>query len=228
MFSAEEWQAIRLSLWVASWAVVVSLPLAIPLAYTMARWHGRGKWLVETLINLPLVLPPVVTGFVLLQVLGRNSFVGSVLEDTLGIRIAFTWLGAAVAAAVVSFPLMVRTIRVAFASVDQRLEGVARTLGSGPIDTFVSVSLPLAYRGVLSGAIVAFARSLGEFGATIMLAGNIPGKTQTIPSAVFSLVQSPGGVSRSGRLVLISILLACLTLAATEFLERRQLRRESA
>ncbi|MFZ0427591.1 MAG: molybdate ABC transporter permease subunit [Acidobacteriota bacterium] len=228
MFTGEEWDAIELSLWVATWAVTASLPLAIPLGYGLARWKGRSKWLVETLVNLPLVLPPVVTGYVLLLLFGGAGPIGGPLERWFGIQIAFSWAGAALAAAVVSFPLMVRAVRIAFAGVDERLEGVARTLGSSPLDTFLSVSLPLALQGVLAGSILAFARSLGEFGATIMLAGNIPGRTQTIPTAVFSLVQTPGGVSRSGRLVLVSVLLACVTLAISEILERRQYRRESA
>jgi molybdate transport system permease protein len=228
MFTAEEWEAIELSLWVATWAVVASLPLAIPLGYFLARWKRPSKWLIETAVNLPLVLPPVVTGYILLVLFGSQGALGGPLEHWFGIHIAFSWIGAALAAGVVSFPLMVRTIRIAFSGVDERLEGVARTLGSGPLDTFLSVSLPLAFRGVLAGSMLAFARSLGEFGATIMLAGNIPARTQTIPTAVFSLVQTPGGVSRSGRLVLVSVLLACLTLAVSEILERRRQRRESA
>ncbi len=228
MFTAEEWDAIQLSLWVATWAVTASLPLAVALGYLLARWKGRSKWLIETVVNLPLVLPPVVTGYLLLILFGRGGAIGRILEQRLGIQITFSWAGAALAAGVVSFPLMVRAIRIAFSGVDERLESAARTLGSSPLDTFLSISLPLAFRGVLAGSMLAFARSLGEFGATIMVAGNIPGRTQTIPTAVFSLVQTPGGISRSGRLVLVSVLLACITLAVSEILERRQQRRESA
>jgi len=224
----QDWQAIRLSLWVAAWAVLLSVPLAVPVGYWLARSRASFKWAAETLVNLPLVLPPVVTGYLLLALFARNGPIGSFLEGQLGIRVAFTWLGAAVAAAVVSFPLLVRTIRVAFLGVDTRLEGVARTLGAGRLDCFLTISLPLAWRGILAGLVLGFARSLGEFGATIMLAGNIPGETQTIPTAVFAILQTPGGMSRAVGLVACSVALAALTLAASEFLDRRQAKRESA
>ena len=226
MLTTEDWEAVLLSLRVAGAAVVISLPLAIALGYFLARWRSSSKWVLETLINLPLVLPPVVTGYLLLLLLGRNGPLGNFLENTLGWRVVFTWQGAALAGAIVSFPLMVRTIRLAFRGVDRRLEEAARSLGSGPLATFWRVSLPLALRGVIAGSVLGFARNLGEFGATIMVAGNIPGVTQTIPLAIFSLVQSPGGVNRSARLIVVSLLLACATLAVSEALERREERRE--
>ena len=215
-----------MSLQVASTSVALSLPFAIALGYFLARWRSSGKWIVETIVNLPLVLPPVVTGYLLLLLMGRNGPVGRFLENSLNCRLVFTWYGAVIAGAIVSFPLMVRTIRMAFRNVDTRLEEAARSLGKNSLSTFYRISLPLALRGILAGSVLGFARTLGEFGATIMVAGNIPGETQTIPSAIFSLVQSPGGVSRSTRLILVSLLLACITLAASEILERRQERRE--
>lgn len=227
MFPTEQWSAIGLSLKVAVCSVLISLPVAIPLAYWLARWKGGAKWLVETAVNLPLALPPVVTGYLLLVLLGRHSPLGVWLEE-LGLRVVFTWVGAVVAAAVISFPLMVRAIRLAFQSVDPRLEGAARSLGAGGLRTFFSISLPLAARGVTAGAVLGFARSLGEFGATIMVAGNIPGETQTIPSAVFSLVQTPEGISRSASLVLVSVALASVSLAASELLDRRERGRDAA
>lgn len=226
MLTIQEWEAVLLSLRVASVAVLVSLPLAITLGYFLTRWKSSSKWILETLINIPLVLPPVVTGYVLLLLLGSNGPLGNILENTLGLRIIFTWHGAALAGAIVSFPLMVRTIRLAFQGVDYRLEEAARSLGRGPIATFAYVSLPLAFRGVLAGSVLGFARALGEFGATIMVAGNIPGVTQTIPLAIFSLVQSPSGVNRSTRLIVISLILAGVMLAVSEALERRGKRRE--
>jgi molybdate transport system permease protein len=221
MLTPMEWSALRLSLVVATCAVAASLPFAVAAGYALARGTWRGKWLVETLLNLPLVLPPVVTGYGLLVLLGRNGLVGAWLHGSLGLRVAFTTLGAVVAAGVVSFPLMLRAIRLAFDHVDPRLEGAARSLGAGRLAVFFTVSLPLAARGVLMGAVLAFGRSLGEFGATIMLAGNIPGETRTIPLAVFSLAQRPGGVAASWRLVALSVLLAALALGLSEWLQRR-------
>ncbi len=227
MLGLENWEAIGLSVKVAVFSVLVSLPVAVPLAYGLARWHGRFKWLVETGVNLPLALPPVVTGYLLLVLLGRQSALGGWLE-AVGLRLVFTWLGAVVAAAVISFPLMVRAIRLAFQGVDPRLEGAARSLGAGRARTFFSISLPLAARGVTAAAVLGFARSLGEFGATIMVAGNIPGQTQTIPSAIFSLVQSPDGIGRSAPLVMVSVGLASVSLAASELLDRRARGRDAA
>ena len=226
MLTEPEWNAVVTSLKVATASVALSLPFAIGLGYFLARWRSAGKWIVETVVNLPLVLPPVVTGYLLLRLMGRNGPLGQLLDEWLGWRVIFTWYGAVAAGAIVSFPLMVRTIRVSFRSVDTRLEEAARSLGRSRLSTFYRVSLPLALRGIVAGSVLGFARTLGEFGATIMVAGNIPGQTQTIPTAIYSLVQSPGGVERSTRLLLVSILLACVTLAASEILERRRERHE--
>ena len=226
MLTEPEWNAVMTSLKVATASVALGLPFAIGLGYFLARWRSAGKWIVETAVNLPLVLPPVVTGYLLLLVMGRNGPLGRLLDEILGWRVVFTWYAAVAAGAIVSFPLMVRTIQVSFRSVDSRLEEAARSLGRSRISTFYRVSLPLALRGIVAGSVLGFARTLGEFGATIMVAGNIPGQTQTIPTAIYSLVQSPGGVDRSTRLLVVSILLACVTLAASEILIRRRERHE--
>ncbi|MDE2924818.1 MAG: molybdate ABC transporter permease subunit [Acidobacteriota bacterium] len=226
MLTEPEWNAVVTSLKVATASVALGLPFAIGLGYFLARWRSAGKWIVETVVNLPLVLPPVVTGYLLLLLMGRNGPLGRLLDEFLGWRVVFTWYAAVAAGAIVSFPLMVRTIRVSFRSVDTRLEEAARSLGRSRLSTFYRVSLPLALRGIVAGSVLGFARTLGEFGATIMVAGNIPGQTQTIPTAIYSLVQSPGGWDRSKRLLLVSILLACVTLAASEILERRRERHE--
>ncbi len=226
MLTDPEWNAVVTSLKVATASVALGLPFAVGLGYFLARWRSAGKWIVETAVNLPLVLPPVVTGYLLLLLMGRNGHLGRLLDEFLGWRVVFTWYAAVAAGAIVSFPLMVRTIRVSFRSVDTRLEEAARSLGRSRLSTFYRVSLPLALRGIVAGSVLGFARTLGEFGATIMVAGNIPGQTQTIPTAIYSLVQSPGGWDRSKRLLLVSILLACVTLAASEILERRRERHE--
>jgi molybdate transport system permease protein len=220
-----EWQAVGLSLLVAGVATAASLPLAVLTGWALARWKFPGKFLVETLINLPLVLPPVVTGYLLLVLFGRRGWLGGMLEQTFGIRFVFNWKGAALAAAVVSFPLMVRPIRLAFAAVDDRLLQAARTLGARPVDAFWSVALPLARPGILSGAILSWARGMGEFGATIMIAGNIPGETRTVPLLVYSLLETPEGPQRAVRLVVASIVIAAVSLAVGEWLERRGRRR---
>lgn len=222
--SAAEWTAVGLSVRVALVAVAMSLPFGVALGWLLARRDFRGKWIVETFVNLTLVLPPVVTGYLLLRLLGRQSWVGAWLEQTLGVRIAFTWWAAAIASAVLGFPLMVRATRLAFHGVDARLEDAARSLGAGPFDAFVRVSLPLARSGIVAGAILAFARSLGEFGATITFAGNIPGATQTLPLAVFSELNRAGG-DGVFRLALVSVGLAAAALAASEWLERRGARK---
>jgi molybdate transport system permease protein len=198
----------------------MSLPFGIAVGWLLARREFRGKWLVETLVNLTLVLPPVVTGYLLLRLFGRQSWLGAALEQALGIRIPFTWWAAAIASAALGFPLMVRAIRLAFRGVDPRLEDAARSLGAGPFDAFVSVSLPLARAGIIAGAVLAFARSLGEFGATITFAGNIPGATQTLPLAVFSELNRADGEG-TFRLALVSVALAAAALATSEWLERR-------
>jgi molybdate transport system permease protein len=220
-----EWQAIRLSLLVATAATIASLPLGVLVGWLLARREFPGKALVDTLVNLPLVLPPVVTGYLLLALFGRQGALGGVLESMLGVRFVFDWKGAALAAAIVSFPLMVRPIRLAFAAVDPRLVKAARTLGAGPLDAFWSVALPLARPGILSGIVLSWARSLGEFGATIMIAGNIPGETRTVPLMVYSLLETPDGMRNAARLVLASIAIAAVALAAGEWFQQRGERR---
>lgn len=219
--SADSWNAVALSLLVATVAVVASLPFGIALGWLFARREFLGKSLLETVVNLPLVLPPVVTGWLLLVAFGRRGAVGGALEDWLGVRLIFDWKGAALAAAVVSFPLMVRAIRIAFDGVDRGLEQAARTLGASPLDAFVTISVPCARRGIVAGSILAFARSLGEFGATIMIAGNIPGRTQTIPLKIYSELESPGGMERSLPLILFSIAISAAALAIGNWLDRR-------
>lgn len=213
-------EIVGLTFWVALTAVAISLPPAIVGGYLLARWQHPARWVIETLVNLPLVIPPVVTGYLLLTVFGRSGPLGRWLEQ-IGLRIAFDWKGAVLAAAVVSFPLMIRATRIAFAGMDMRLEAAARSLGASRLDTFMTISLPLAWRGILSGAVLGFARSLGEFGATIMIAGNIPGATRTIPLAIYSEVQRPGGLAGAGALVGLSIAIAAVALGLSEWLERR-------
>jgi molybdate transport system permease protein len=225
LLTPDEWSAVRLSLLVALTATVVSLPVGIGMGRLLARADFPGKSAVETILSLPLVLPPVVTGYVLLVVFGLQGWLGRSLDDWFGIRIVFTWKGAALASAVMAFPLMVRSVRVAFADIDVRLEHAARTLGAGPFKTFFRVSLPLARRGVIAGALLAFARSLGEFGATIMIAGNTPGETQTVPLYIYSIINSPGGREQSVRLVVASIIIAAVALVLSEWLERSGRRR---
>ena len=219
-----EWQAVRLSLLVSVVSVAASLPFGMGIAWVLARRAFPLKWVVETLINLPLVLPPVVTGYLLLVTFGTQGWIGSYLDEWFGLRIVFTWKGAALASAVIAFPLMVRAIRVAFAAVDPRLERAARTLGAGPIDTFFTISVPLAMHGIVAGSVLAFARSMGEFGATIMIAGSIPGETRTIPLEIFNLLESPGGVDQATRIVLISVFISAAALIVAEYLDRRERR----
>jgi molybdate transport system permease protein len=216
-----EWESIRLSIAVAVTAVCASLPFGVLAGWFLARHDFRGKSLVETAINLPLVLPPVVTGYLLLVAFGSRGPLGRILESYLGVRIVFDWKGAALASAVMAFPLMVRAIRLSFASLDPRLEETARTLGAGPVDAFFTVSLPLARNGIIAGAVLAFARSLGEFGATIMIAGSIPGETRTVPLHIYAMLDSPGGIEAAARLVGVSIAISAAALVAGEALERR-------
>lgn len=220
LLSPEEWSAVHLSLLVAVTATVASLPFGTALGYLLARRQFLGKGLVETALSLPLVLPPVVTGYLLLVLLGRRGWIGRYLDEWFGFTVVFNWKGAAVASAVMAFPLMVRAIRLAFAEVDVRLEHAARTLGAGRLETFFRISLPLARRGLIAGAVLAFARSIGEFGATILLAGNIEGN-QTIPLYIYTLINTPDGMERSTRLVIVSILIAATALLTAEYLERR-------
>ena len=218
--------AVRLSLQVALTAVLVSLPSAIAFGYLLAKHRFRGKFILQNLIDLPLVLPPVVTGYFLLVALGPKGPVGSFLETTFHLRLAFNWLGAALASAVVSYPLMVRSIRSAFLSIDPRLELVSQTLGVPPWRTFLRISLPLSANGIIAGCLLAFARSIGEFGATIMIAGDIPGQTRTIPLAIYSLSNTIGGIESGWPLVLIAVLLSSLSLILGELLERQSGRYE--
>ena len=219
--SATEAEAIGLSLKVALWAVLVSLPLGIFAAWLLARRRFYGHALLNGIIHLPLVLPPVVLGYLLLVLLGRQGMLGAFLFDSFGITVAFTWKGAAIASAVMAFPLLVRAIRLSYENVDPRLEAAARTLGAGRIRVFRTITLPLIAPGILAGGILAFARSLGEFGATITFVSNIPGETRTLPLAIFSQVQTPGGEDAAIRLVVISAAIALTALIASEFLARR-------
>ncbi len=225
MLSPLESEALLLSLRVALWSVVASLPFGLFVAWLLARREFPGKNLLNGVVHLPLVLPPVVVGYLLLVLMGREGPIGRLLYQELGLTVAFTWQGAALAAAVMAFPLMVRAMRLSFEAVDRRLEAAARTLGARPADVFATVTLPLVSPGILAGAILAFARSLGEFGATITFVSNIPGETQTLPLALFSAVQSPGGEAAALRLAALSVALAFAALAASELLARRLRRR---
>ena len=208
----EQWKAIFLSLQVAATSTVVSLPLAIAAAALLAKRRGVARLVLDTAVNLPLVLPPVVTGFLLLTTFGRNSVLGRLLNDWLGLNFVFDFNGAVLAASVVAFPLMVRAIRLSIESVDQNLILAAKTLGSSPWACFWKVTLPLSRRGLVAGSMLAFARGLGEFGATIMLAGNIVGETKTIPLFVFDQLQAPGGVKNCWPVILFSVGIAMAAL----------------
>jgi molybdate transport system permease protein len=221
LLSSEEGSALWLSFKVATCSATAALPLAIAVGYLLARSSFVGKWLLNVIVDLPLVLPPVVTGYLLLVAFAPHGPLGAILLATLGIKIVFTWVGAALASAMVSFPLMVRAVRLAFQSVDPRLEMAARGLGAGRLAAFFTVSLPLARQGLIAAWVLGFARSIGEFGATIMVAGSIEGKTRTIPLAIYALTNRPDGIDQAWRLVGLSILLACAALAASEWLERR-------
>lgn len=222
----QEWQAVALSLRVALWATVLSLPLGIWVAHLLARRQFPGKALLNGLVHLPLILPPVVTGYLLLLTFGRKGFVGHYL-DLLGIVLAFHWTGAVLAAAVMAFPLMVRAIRLAFEAVDPRLEHAAATLGASPLWVFLTVTLPLILPGILAGAVLAFAKAMGEFGATITFVANIPGQTQTLPSAIYAFLQVPGGDPQAFRLVAIAVAIAMAALLLSEVLARAVQRRIS-
>jgi molybdate transport system permease protein len=218
--SPAEWTAILLSLRIAVVATIMSLPFGIFTAYALARWRFPGKIIVNGVVHLPLVLPPVVTGFLLLVLLGRKGVFGAFLAD-IGIVLSFRWTGAAVACAVMAFPLMVRAIRLSFESVDKRLELAAGTLGASPIWTFFLVSLPLAIPGIVAGAILGFAKALGEFGATITFVSNIPGETQTISAAIYSYTQIPGGDERAMRLTLVAVAISFAALVVSEIVQRQ-------
>ena len=216
-----EWEALKLSLQVSAWAVAASLPIGICTAWVLSRCRFPGKGLLDGLIHLPLVLPPVVTGYLLLVVLGRRGVIGGPLYEMLGFTVAFTWKGAAIASAVMAFPLLVRAVRLSLEGVDPGLEHAARTLGSGPWRVFLTVTLPLIIPGVITGLILAFARSLGEFGATITFVSNIRGETQTLPLALYTLTQVPDGEVAAMRLCVIAVAIAMAALVASEFLARR-------
>ena len=220
-----EWQAVRLSLRVSFWATICSLPLGVLLAYALARWDFWGKQVLNGLVHLPLILPPVVTGYLLLMVFGRRGAVGQFLDQWFGIVLSFRWTGAAVAAAIMAFPLMVRAIRLAIEAVDPKLEAAASTLGASKLWVFATVTLPLILPGIIAGAILAFAKAIGEFGATITFVSNIPGQTQTIPSAIYAFLQVPGGESAASRLVIIAVVIAMTALVVSEVLARRVARR---
>ncbi len=211
-----EWTAVLLSLQVAGWAIVGTLPPAILAAWVLARFDFPGKTLLDGLIHLPLVMPPVVIGFVLLVLLGTKGPIGGFLYETFGIRLIFTTEGASVAAGAVSFPLIVRAIRLSIEAIDRGLEQAACTLGAGPFDRFFTITLPLMLPGVVSGAIIAFASSMGEFGATITFVSNIPGETQTLPLAIYAATQQPDGDAIAARLAAISFTVSLVALMASE------------
>ena len=220
MLSSSEFQIIALSLQVAALGTLIGLPIALWIGWLLAKSSLPGKPILDTLVSFPLVLPPVVTGYFMLLLLGRDGPIGSALHSLFGVDVVFTWIAAALAAGVVSLPLMVRAIEVAMYGVDPRLELAARSLGAGPIKTFFSVTVPLAHRGILAAALLAFARGLGEFGATIVVAGNIPGKTQTMPLFIFNRIQI-GDDAAAIRLIAASLVLALLALIVHQRLARR-------
>jgi len=221
MLTPIEIDALRLSVQVGLGAVLLCLPVAVAVAWLLARRDFPGKTLLDAVVHLPLVLPPVVVGYFLLVLLGTKGPIGGWLYDTFGLRLVFTRYGATVAAAVMSFPLMVRAIRLALEAVDERLEFAARTLGASRLDTFFTVTLPLTMPGIVSGCIVAFAAALGDFGATITFVGNVQGETQTLSLAIYSITQTPEGDAAALRLVVIALVLALSALFASEWLSRR-------
>jgi molybdate transport system permease protein len=219
--SPAEWTAVALSLRIALVATAWALPFAIATGWLLARGQFWGKTVLDSLVHLPLVLPPVVTGYLLLIWFGRRGPVGAFLYDHLGVVFAFRWTGAALAAGVMGFPLLVRPIRLALEAIDRRLEDAAATLGANPALVFVTVTLPLALPGIIAGVLLCFARALGEFGATITFVSNIPGETQTISAAIYTFLQIPDGDAAAGRLVLVAIVLSLAALIAAEWLGRR-------
>jgi molybdate transport system permease protein len=222
MLTAEEWGIIALSLKVSIVAVTLTLPVAFGLAWVLARARFPGKLLLDALVHLPLVIPPVVTGWMLLIAFGRTGPIGRFLEETLGLTLMFRWTGAALAAAVMALPLMVRAIRLSIESVDIRLEQAARTLGATRWHAFLTITLPLSLPGIAAGAVLGFARSIGEFGATISFVSNIPGETQTLPLAIYAALQVPGGEEMVARLAFVSVALSFAALIASELIVRRQ------
>jgi molybdate transport system permease protein len=223
--SPTEWTAIQLSLRVAVVATLVATPFGVALAWLLARREFWGKSVVDALVHLPLVLPPVVTGYLLLLTFGRRGAIGAFLADHLGIVFAFRWTGAALACGVMGFPLLVRPMRLSIEAVDRKLEQAAETLGAPPWRVFFSVTLPLSLSGVLAGMVLGFAKAIGEFGATITFVSNIPGETQTISSAIYSLIQTPEGDAAALRLVVVSVVIAVAALIGSEWFARRATRR---
>ncbi|WP_410016016.1 molybdate ABC transporter permease subunit [Sodalis sp. C49] len=215
-----EWQAVALSLQVSLLAVACSLPFGILMAWILVRWRFPGKALLDGIIHLPLVLPPVVIGYLLLIALGRRGFIGAWLYQLTGFSFSFSWRGAALASAVVAFPLMVRAIRMSLEAIDLRLEQAARTLGAGPWRVFFTITLPLSFPGIVVGTVLAFARSLGEFGATITFVSNIPGETRTIPLAMYTLIETPGAEAAAGRLCVLAIILSLVSLLVADWLAK--------
>ena len=220
-FGPDEWNAVHLSLKVAFWAMLVSLPLGILTALLLARGRFWGKSILNGIVHLPLVMPPVVTGYLLLLTFGKRAPLGAFLAEHLGLSFSFRWTGAALACGVMGFPLMVRAIRLSIEAVDRKLEAAASTLGASPAWVFMTITLPLALPGVIAGMILAFAKAMGEFGATITFVSNIPGETQTLPSLIYTFTQVPGGDWGAARLTLISIAISMVALVASEFLARR-------
>lgn len=221
MLSAEEWGIVALSLKVGGAAVLITLPIAFALAWLLAHYRFPGRIVVDALVHLPLVLPPVVTGWLLLIAFGPFGPVGRWLESWFGVSLMFRWTGAALAAAIMALPLMVRAMRLSIEGIDRRLEGAARTLGASPWYSFWTISLPLALPGVLAALVLGFARSIGEFGATITFVSNIPGETRTLPLAIYSALQVPGGEAMVTRLALLSVALSLGALILSEWLVRR-------
>lgn len=216
----DEWIAIRLSLWVSTIAMLVSLPFGIVTALALARGRFWGKSLLNGIVHLPLILPPVVTGFILLVLFGRRGFIGSYLDEYFGIVFSFRWTGAALACGIMGFPLMVRSIRLSIESVDRKLEEAAGTLGASPLWVFLTVTLPLTLPGIIAGMILAFAKAMGEFGATITFVSNIPGETQTLSAAIYTFTQVPGGDLGALRLTIVAVVISMLALLASEFMAR--------
>ena len=223
--SPEEWNAVALSLRVSVWATLISLPFGIATAMLLARGRFWGRQVLNGIVHLPLILPPVVTGYALLLTFGRKGPVGALLERYLGLTFAFQWTGAVLAAVVMSFPLMVRAIRLAVEAVDPKLEQAASTLGASRLWVFLTVTLPLILPGVIAGLILAFAKAMGEFGATITFVANIPGRTQTLPSAIYAFLQVPGADMQAARLAAISVAVAVGALVVSEVVARRVARR---
>jgi molybdate transport system permease protein len=217
----DEWTAVALSLRIAFVATLLALPFGLAVAWLLARKDFWGKTLLDGIVHLPLVLPPVVTGYLLLISFGRRGPIGAFLADTFGIVFSFRWTGAALACGIMGFPLLVRPMRISLEAIDRRLEDAAFTLGAGRVWTFLTVTLPLALPGIIAGMVLCFAKALGEFGATITFVSNIPGETQTISAAIYSYLQVPGGDAAASRLVIVAIAIALVALVASEWLARR-------